>query len=110
MTDAEGYFILHAREIEEAAPRWTRRPTFVMFFPSYTVFQGVREGRFQKPGTTIELRRLKDWKERIGLNSVSPYSISDYPFKDFPHLMRLFNQERALRGLKPYEPMEKPPE
>jgi hypothetical protein len=110
VTDDQGNFLLHAKEIEEGAPRWTRRPTFVIFLPRYTVFQGVPEGRFEKPGTTIELRRLKSWQERLGSNSVSPYSLSDYPFRDFPNLMRLFNEERLLRGLKPYEPTEKRPE
>jgi hypothetical protein len=110
VTDPDGYFMLHAREVEEGAPRWTRRPTFVMFLPNYTVFQGIREGRFEKSGTTIELRRLNNWRERMGLNDVDPYSLSDYPFRDFPRLMQLFNEERASRGFKPYLPMERPPQ
>ncbi len=35
VTDAEGRFLLDVRDVEEGAPRRTRRPEFLIFLPGY---------------------------------------------------------------------------
>lgn len=109
LTEKDGTFVLHAKELEENAPEHTLHPYFVVFLPGYTVFQGVYERRFQGAGATLELRRLKSWAERNqGGANVYPHTISNDPFRDLPQLMRLINDERIARGLRPYpRPEEK---
>jgi hypothetical protein len=106
-TRDDGSFVIDARDVEEGAPERTRRPTFVIFYPRYELFNQAYE-KFEGPGATVALRELKSWKERevYGAN-VYPSELSDDPFRELPHLMRRINEERRLRGLNLYEPREK---
>jgi len=114
LTDADGEFLLDAGDVERNAPPKTLRPYFVIFYPGYGSFpdyqvapEGFLGGIFEGAGTTVELPRLKTRKERLDrLSLVSPYSLSDEPFKEIPNFIRLVNNERVSLGLKPYPPPE----
>lgn len=112
VTDAEGRFFLDAKDVEEGAPRRTRRPGFLIFLPGYGSYPkqhvapaGFTGGMFERPGTIVELPRLVDLEERRKhLWSFGPHSYSDKPFRDIPQLMRRINAERDAIGLEPYAP------
>jgi len=112
ITDAEGRFFLDARDVEEGAPRRTRRPGFLIFLPGYGSYpkqhvapRGFTGGMFERPGTVVELPRLADREERRKhLWSFGPHSYSDKPFRDLPELMHRINAERTAIGLEPYAP------
>ncbi len=107
LTGEDGSFVLDARDVEERAPARTQRPLFVIFVPGYERFERAYP-KFEGPGATVALRKLKSWREREVVGGVSPYSLSDDPFWELPHLMRLINEERRMRGLNLYpEPKEK---
>ena len=90
LTDKEGAFVLHAKDLEESAPQHTLHPYFVVFYPGYTVFQGVYERRFQGAGATLELGRLKSWAERnqsganVYPNELSQESVPRTPATNAP--------------------------
>ena len=117
LTDANGEFVLHAEDVERHAPPRTLRPIFVIFFPGYQSYpgiqgalQGVTGRNFEGAGATVELPPLKTREERLKENSrVSPFSLSDAPFKDIPHFMRLLNSESVSLGLRPYQAPERRP-
>jgi hypothetical protein len=107
LTGPDGSFVLEAKDIEESAPRRTLPPYFEVFFPGYASLRslifgrrGFLQGRFET-GITVGLPRPTNRKERLD-NLVRPFSFSETPFKDVPHLMRLANQERRSLGLEPY--------
>lgn len=112
ITDAEGRFFLDAKDVEERAPRRTRRPGFLIFLPGYGSYPkqhvsptGFTGGMFERPGTIVELPRLVDREERRKhLWSFGPHSYSDKPFRELPELMRRINAERISLGLEPYSP------
>jgi hypothetical protein len=112
ITDVRGHFLLDVRDVEEDAPRRTRRPGFLIFLPGYGSYPkqhvsptGFTGGIFERSGTIIELPRLVDREERRKhLGSFGPHSYSDAPFRDLPELMRRINEERAAIGLEPYLP------
>jgi hypothetical protein len=112
ITDAEGRFFLDAKDVEERAPRRTRRPGFLIFLPGYGSYPkqhvsptGFTGGMFERPGTIVELPRLVDREERRKhLWSFGPHSYSDKPFRELPELMRRINAERISIGLEPYSP------
>ncbi len=112
VTDVEGRFFLDAKDVEEGAPRRTRRPGFLIFLPGYGSYPkqqvsptGFTGGIFERPGTIVELPRLADREERRKhLWSFGPHSYSDRPFRDLPELMRKINVERIAIGLEPYSP------
>lgn len=112
ITDAEGRFFLDAKDVEERAPRRTRRPGFLIFLPGYGSYPkqhvsptGFTGGMFEPPGTIVELPRLVDREERRKhLWSFGPHSYSDKPFRELPELMRRINAERISLGLEPYSP------
>jgi len=115
VTDANGRFALDAKDVEEGAPRRTYHPEFLIFLPGYGAYpwhqvapRGFTGGIFERSGMLVELPRLQGQEERrIHLQSISPASFSDQPFKDLPELMRRVNHERAVVGLNPYQPVEK---
>jgi hypothetical protein len=112
VTDAEGRFFLDAKDVEEGAPRRTRRPEFLIFQPGYGKYPGMQVspkgftgGIFERPGVVVELPRLVDREERRKhLWSFAPHSYSDKPFRDLPELMHRINTERSAIGLEPYSP------
>lgn len=112
VTDAEGRFFLDAKDVEERAPRRTRRPGFLIFLPGYGSYPkqhvsptGFTGGMFERPGAVVELPRLVDREERRKhLWSFGPHSYSDKPFRELPELMRRINAERISIGLEPYSP------
>jgi hypothetical protein len=111
-TDAAGRFVLDVKEVEEGAPRRTRRPGFLIFLPGYGTYPthhvsptGFTGGIFEGPGTIVELPRLVGREDRrTNLGSFGPHSYSDKPFRDLPALMRKINVERIAIGLEPYSP------
>jgi len=114
VTDAEGRFLLDAKDVEEGAPRRTYHPEFLIFRPGYGSFpkkyvapRGFTGGIFERAGTIIELPPLRDREERRRhLWLFDPHSYSDTPFKDVPVLVRKFNEERVAIGLQPLSPPE----
>ena len=112
VTDAEGRFFLDVKDVEEGAPRRTYHPEFLIFQPGYGSYPrkhvsppGLTVGKFERPGTVVELPRLVDREERrkhLGL--FGPHSYSDKPLRDLPELMRRINTERTAIGLEPYSP------
>lgn len=110
VTDAEGRFLLDVKDVEDGAPRRTRRPGFLIFLPGYGSYpkqhvspRGFSGGIFEGSGTIVELPRLEDREERRKhLGSFGPHSYSDKPFRDLPDLMQRINEERAALGLEPY--------
>ncbi|MFQ5804254.1 MAG: carboxypeptidase-like regulatory domain-containing protein [Candidatus Methylomirabilales bacterium] len=111
LTDVKGAFVLHAKQIERHAPPRTWRPTFKIFLRGYGSFPGHQVaprgfigGIFEGAGTTVELPRLKTREERRAhLRGIDPWALTDDPFKDIPHFMRLVNSERASLELEPYQ-------
>jgi hypothetical protein len=112
VTDAEGHFLVDARDVEAGAPHRTRRPAFLIFQPGYGKFpggqvspKGFTGGIFERDRMVVELPRLADREERRKqVQSFGPHSYSQDPFRDLPELMRRINAERIAIGLEPYTP------
>jgi hypothetical protein len=110
VTDRDGRFVLDAKDVEEGAPRRTRRPEFLVFIPGYGRYpgsqvapKGFAGGIFEQQETIVELPRLENREERRKhLRSFGPHSYSDRPVRDLPELMRSINAERIAVGLEPY--------
>ena len=115
VTDAEGRFVMEVRDIEESAPRRTRKPEFLVFLPGYGSFpngytapEGFLAELFEGEGTTIELPRLTNRQQRLNvLSGASPHNFSKTPHQDLPLLMKTVNMERVVLGFTPYPPPEK---
>lgn len=115
VTDPDGRFLLEVRDLEEGAPRRTRRPEFLIFSPGYGVFPrrhtsptGFLGEVFEGIGTTVELPRVTGKAERLeNLSTFGPHSLSDNPHTDLPNLMMAINRERETLGLSPYPLPEK---
>ena len=119
VTDREGRFVLDATHLEEYAPGGTLRPTFTVFFPGYLVFSpllgpafpppalafskgGFMSGEFSPRGVTIGLPRITSQTERRDhVSTLSPFSLSQRPFRELPEFMRLINKEAVSVGLPP---------
>ena len=112
VADAEGRFLLNAKDVEEGAPRRTHHPEFLIFQPGYGSYprrsvapQGFAGGIFEGQGAIVELPRLLDREDRRKhLWLFGPHSYSAQPFRDLPELMRRINTERIAIGLEPYSP------
>lgn len=112
VTNSDGRFLLEAKDIEEGAPRRTRRPEFLIFVPEYGVFPrrhtsptGFLSDVFEGIGAIVELPRLASTDERLkNLSSFGPHSLSQDPHKDLPNLMTAIDRERVALGLSPYPP------
>jgi hypothetical protein len=110
VTDADGRFMLDARDIEEGAPRRVRRPAFLIFLPGYGKFPGFQAapkgftgGIFERADTVVELSRIVDREQRRKhLLLFGPGDFSDQPFRDLPELIRRINEERVAIGLEPH--------
>ena len=110
VTDSDGRFVIESRDIEEGAPRRTRKPEFLVFLPGYGAFphryaspKGFIGELFYGAGTTVELLRLETREERLrNLSSFGPHRFSETPHKDLPRLMRAVDEERIAVGLDPY--------
>jgi len=110
VTDAEGRFVLEARDVEDGAPRRTHHPEFRIFLPGYGAFpryqrtpRGFIGGIFWAAGTTVELARMETRQQRLeNLLYVDPFNYSEQPFVELPELARRANQERTVLGLEPY--------
>jgi len=105
LTDADGHFVLDARDIEENAPEETYLPHFVIYYPGYGFFpryqvtpQGYIGGIFEGAGATVELRRLRGREERLVILDGLPPSVPD---EAMVQLLRLINAERGTLGLQP---------
>jgi len=115
VTDAEGRFVMEVKDIEESAPRRTRKPGFLVFLPSYGTFPyqytsptGFLAKLFEGNGTTIEIPRLQTREERLkNIRRFGPHDFSDSPHMELPKLMRAINEELATVGLSPYPAPEK---
>jgi hypothetical protein len=114
LTDIEGRFVMDVKDIEQSAPRRTRKPEFVVFLPGhgsfphrYTAPKGFLAELFEGAGTTIELPRLSNRQQRLDmLSSASPYRFSETPHQSLPRLVQAVNAERIALGLSPYLPPE----
>ena len=67
VTDSEGRFVMDVKDIEEGAPRRTRKPEFLVFLPGYGAFphrytspKGFLAELFEGTGTTIEIPPLAE--------------------------------------------------
>jgi hypothetical protein len=115
VTDSEGNFVMDVRDIEDGAPRRTRKPEFLIFLPGYGAFpnrhtspQGFIAEIFYGSGSTVEVPRLESRRERLdNLSTASPYRFSKAPLRDLPKLMKAVDEERAALGLDPYSLPEK---
>ena len=115
VTDSAGRFLLEVKDVEEGAPRGTRRPEFLIFIPGYGAFPYLQRSPtgflgdvFERGGTTVELPRLEDRDaRRKNLHGFGPHSFSETPHKDLPSLMSVINEEHIAVGLRPYPPPEK---
>jgi hypothetical protein len=109
VTDSEGRFVMEVKDIEENAPRRTRKPEFLVFLPGYGAFphrytspKGFLATLFEGTGTTIEIPRLENRDDRLSnLRSVGPYRFSEIPEKHLPRLMKAIDEERVALGLDP---------
>jgi hypothetical protein len=110
VTDAEGRFVMEVKDIEEGAPRRTRKPEFLVFLPGYGTYpygytapKGFLAELFEGSGTTIELPRLAGRRQRLdSLSTADPHRFSETPHKDLPRLMKAVDAERIAVGLRPY--------
>jgi hypothetical protein len=110
VTDAEGRFFLDVRDVEEGAPKRTRRPSFFVFLPGYGSYpkkhvspRGFTGGIFEREGAVVGLPRLVDREQRRQhLFLFSHGDFSNTPFKDLPELMNRINAERSAIGLEPH--------
>jgi len=115
ITDSEGHFAMEVRDIEEGAPRRTRKPEFLVFVPGYGAFphrntspKGFIAELFYGAGGTVELPRLASREERLeNLSSADPHRFSETPHKDLPWLVKAVDEERVAVGLRPYPTPEK---
>ena len=115
VTDAEGRFVMEVKDIEEGAPRRTRKPEFLVFLPGYGTYphgytapKGFLAELFEGSGTTIELPPRTSRRERLdSLSSANPHRFSQAPHQDLPRLMKAVDAERIALGLSPYPPPEK---
>jgi hypothetical protein len=115
VTDAEGRFVMEVKDIEEGAPRRTRKPEFLVFLPEYGTYphgytapKGFLAELFEGSGTTIELPRRTSRRERLdSLSSANPHRFSQTPHQYLPRLMKAVDAERIALGLSPYPPPEK---
>ena len=109
VTDAEGRFVMEVKDIEEGAPRRTRKPEFLVYLPGYGSFphgymspKGFLAELFEGSGTSIELPRLVSREQRIKvLSGASPHRFSSDPERDLPHLTKAVDEERVALGLDP---------
>jgi hypothetical protein len=114
ITDDEGRFFLDVRDVEERAPKRTRRPAFFVFLPGYGSYprthvspRGFTGGIFEREGAVVELPRLETPEERRKhLFLFGHGDFSDRPFKELPELVRRINAERSAIGLEPHTPPE----
>ncbi len=115
VTDDEGRFVMEVKDIEESAPRRTRKPEFLVFLPGYGSFpygytapKGFLAELFEGEGTTMELPRLSDRQQRLRvLSGASPHYFSKTPHQELPLLMKAVNSELVSLGFRPYPPPEK---
>ena len=115
VTDEQGRFVMDVKDIEEGAPRRTRKPEFLVFLPGYGSFpngytapQGFLAELFEGEGTTMELPRLSNRQQRLNvLSGASPHNFSRSPHRDLPSLMKAVNTERISLGFSAYPPPEK---
>ena len=115
ITDSEGHFTMEVRDIEEGAPRRTRKPEFLVFLPGYGAFphrntspKGFIAELFYGSGGTVELPRLASREERLeNLSSADPHRFSETPHKSLPWLMKAVDEERVAVGLRSYPTPEK---
>jgi hypothetical protein len=106
---------MEVRDIEQGAPRRTRKPEFLVFHPGYGAFphrftspRGFLAELFEGDGTTIEIPRLETREERLkNLSSFGPHDFSVSPHMHLPRLMRVIDEERVALGLRPYPQLEK---
>jgi hypothetical protein len=105
VTDADGRFVLDARDIEEKAPEETYLPHFVIYYPGYGFFPdhqlrptGSLGRIFEGAGTTVELPRLRTRDQRREAVGALP---PPAPGRTMPNLLRLINLERVGLGLQP---------
>jgi hypothetical protein len=95
LTDAQGYFVVDAPEIERRAPKGTQFPDFIIFKPGYFPFEGwfalpeaLANRQSQALLGVVEFQRAEPGKNR------SPLPGSLVPRAKIPHLMKAVEQER----------------
>jgi hypothetical protein len=115
LTDADGLFVIDAKQIEEGAPKRTLHPRFLIFMPGYGSFPilqkaptGFTGGMFEGVGVVVELPRLESPEERRRhLLRVNPMNFANEPFTEAPELMKKIDEERVSIGLTPALPKGK---
>jgi hypothetical protein len=109
LTDANGEFVLDARDVEENAPRRAKQPTFIIFKPGYGPFPShhvAPKGSygyklFQMAETTIELRHASRSERLRGLMRVDSAALPNSWGDLLPRLYQAVNDEHIQLGLTP---------
>lgn len=107
LTDAEGYFVVDAPEIERRAPPNTEFPDFTIFKPGYRHFQGwladpepMAQRRIHSVLRVVELEPMKGKSHRERLMNLPPNPVaSDVPAEKIPNFLKALTEERKALGL-----------
>jgi len=102
LTDANGYFVVNAPEIERRAPRRTRFPRFTVFKPGYGYFQGwfaspeaMADRQNREILGVVKLQRPTGLTRQERLRNFPPdLSTSDVPGEKIPKYLTALAEER----------------
>lgn len=109
-SDAQGYFVVDAADIEKRAPALTRFPRFTVFKPEYTYYTGwlaPASDQFQRQNRsllgTVELLWIGDLdlkhtrRHRVPVHPPMP----DVPREKYPRLIKAFEiQSQKMYGVR----------
>jgi hypothetical protein len=109
LTDADGRFVIDAKDVEAHAPRRTYRPVFQVYYPGYFALAHLdftARGGFGTPGgfsdplkreAQVGLPRATTREDR--LRAVGGVYAGIVPYAKVPLLLRYINRERRDLGL-----------